>query len=497
MGCQKQESDRPNIIFIMTDDHATSAISAYGSPYINTPNLDRLAEEGMLFKKAFVTNSICAPSRAVILTGKYSHLNSVPDNSTPFDTAQLTFPKIFQDNGYQTAIVGKWHLKSQPKGFDYWNVLPGQGLYYNPRFIDNGNDTTYTGYVTDIITDLALKWLKDERSDKPFMLMMHHKAPHRNWMPAMRHLDEFEQGFSELPETYFDDYDGRDHLEEQTLTIADHMSLGYDLKMRCDTCTEAPINRWTPGAYEQRLNLFTEDQLSQWKNGYQQEREEFNSFENHNSREFKEWKLKRYLQDYLRCILSVDESIGKLNQFLKENDLEENTLIVYTSDQGFFLGEHGLYDKRYMYEESFSTPLIMKYPGMIPKGSVSDQLVMNLDLAPTFLDLAEMEIPPVMQGKSLLPILKPKDSVQWRESIYYHFYEDAFGVPVHYGVRTDRYKLIRFETDPVTWELYDLKNDPKEMNNIYYDPEYATIKSMLKNELDQLREQYNITEEEK
>jgi arylsulfatase A-like enzyme len=493
-SCKKEES-RPNIIFIMTDDHATSAISAYGSPYIETPNLDQLAKEGILFKKAFVTNSICAPSRAVILTGKYSHLNSVPDNETAFDTVQLTFPKVFQKNGYQTAIVGKWHLRSQPKGFDYWNVLPGQGLYYNPAFIDNGKDTTYQGYVTDIITDKTLEWLQQRDANKPFMLMMHHKAPHRNWMPALRHLDQFEEGFSTLPESYYDQYSGREHLKDQTLTVAEHMSLGYDLKMKCDTCTEAPINQWTSNAFQHRMNLFTEEQREQWVKGYQQERSEFESFERHDTRAFKEWKLKRYLQDYLRCILSVDESIGRINQFLKESGLDENTLVVYTSDQGFFLGEHGLFDKRYMYEESFSTPMIMKYPEMIPPGSTSDELVMNLDLAPTFLDLAAIEIPNEMQGRSLLPVMSSKAKTQWRESIYYHFYEDAFGVPRHYGVRTDRYKLIRFDTDPVSWEMYDLENDPKEMTNLYNDPEYASVQEMLKEEMEKLREKYKITED--
>jgi arylsulfatase A-like enzyme len=337
LACTEKKSiDRPNIIFIMTDDHATSAISAYGSPYLNTPNIDQMAEEGILFEKAFVTNSICAPSRAVLLTGKYSHLNSVPDNSSAFDTAQLTFPKLFQSNGYQTAIVGKWHLKSQPKGFDYWNVLPGQGLYYNPGFIDNGKDTTYNGYVTDIITEKTLEWLKKRDSNRPFMLMMHHKAPHRNWMPALRHLDHFEDGFPQLVNTYFDDYKGRDHLNQQTLTVAEHMSLAYDLKVKCDTCTEAQINKWTNDAYQYRLNRLSDQQLKLWNEGYQKENEDFISFSNHTSREFKEWKLKRYLQDYLRCILSVDESIGQINQFLKDNDLEDNTLLVYTSDQGFF-----------------------------------------------------------------------------------------------------------------------------------------------------------------
>ncbi len=492
LGCSQEEQEsRPNIVFIMTDDHAPSAISAYGSPYLETPNIDQLAEEGLLFKKAFVTNSICAPSRAVILTGEYAHLNSVPDNDTPFDTAQLTFPKILREHGYQTAIVGKWHLKSQPRGFDYWNVLPSQGAYYNPGFIDNGMDTTYQGYVTDIITEKTLEWLEQRDRDKPFLLMMHHKAPHRNWMPALRHLDEFEEGFSNVADNYFDDYKGRAHLEQQTLTVAEHMSLSYDLKMRCDTCTEAPINKWTAGAYQHRLSRLSDEQLSQWKAGYQKEREEFYAFNDHDSRAFKAWKLKRYLQDYLRCILSVDESIGAVNEYLKSAGLDENTIVVYTSDQGFFLGEHGLFDKRYMYEESFRTPLLMKYPALVEAGSSTEQLVMNLDLAPTFLDLAGIEVPPSMQGMSLRPLLSGPEP-DWREAVYYQFYEDAFGVPPHYGVRTGRYKLIRFDTEPVSWELYDLEKDPDEMNNRYGDADYESVTADLKNKLQALRVQYKL-----
>jgi arylsulfatase A-like enzyme len=311
-------------------------------------------------------------------------------------------------------------------------------------------------------------------------------------MPAFRHLDAFEEGFDRMPDNYLDSYEGREHLKNQTLTVANHMSLGYDLKMECDTCTEAPINRWTSNAYQSRLDLFTDDQREKWESGYEQEKAEFASYENHNSVAFQKWKLKRYLQDYLRCILSVDESIGQINQYLKDHGLEENTIVVYTSDQGFFLGEHGLFDKRYMYEESFSTPMIAKYPKMISPRSVSEKLVMNLDLAPTFLEIAGAEVPANMQGRSLVPLFSAQEEVAWRESIYYHFYENAFGVPQHYGVRTDRYKLIRFDTDPVIWELYDLRTDPQEMNNLYGKSEFESIAQELKNEMQSLRKAYQL-----
>jgi len=491
ISCQEQEEAAPNVIVIMTDDHATQAVSAYGSKLNRTPNLDELAEQGLLFSNAFVTNSICSPSRAVILTGKYSHLNSVPDNASVFDSAQLTFPKLFQEKGYETAIIGKWHLKSQPTGFDYWNVLPGQGDYYNPAFIDNGRDTAYQGYVTDIITDKTLEWLKNRSGDKPFMLMMHHKAPHRNWMPALRHLNEFENVDFSIPENFEDNYQGRDHLTEQQLTVAKHMSYAYDLKIPCDTCSEQPINQWTPQAYKAKMNRLTHAQLVEWEKGYEKEISEFMQLDPTDTIAVSEWKLKRYLQDYLRCILAVDESVGKINDYLEESGLAEHTIVVYTSDQGFFLGEHGLFDKRYMYEESLKTPLIWKFPGEIEPGSASEELVMNLDIGPTLLDLAGIEVPGSFQGRSLRPLFK-SEKVEWRDAIYYQYYEQVFGVPAHYGVRTDRYKLIRFNTNPPSWELYDLAKDPKEMNNLYDEEEYDEIVQMLKQRIKSLQDQYQV-----
>ncbi len=469
VSCEQKRSDvseaRPNIIFILTDDHANKAISAYGDNLNETPHIDKLAEEGIRFNNSFVTNSICAPSRAVILTGKYSHLNGVKDNNTKFDSSQVTFPKILQQNGYETAIVGKWHLKSQPTGFDHWNVLPGQGHYYNPVFINNGKDTVYQGYVSEIITEKALEWMSSRQNDRPFMLMVHHKAPHRNWMPALKYLDQYDNTTFPVPETFYDDYEGREHLKHQQLTIAHHMDVMYDLKIPCDTCSLANINNWSRDSFRHLMSRLSEEQRAAWDEGYEEEIAEFNSID-HAGKDFTEWKLRRYLQDYLRTISSVDESVGAISRFLDENGLAENTLIVYTSDQGFFLGEHGLFDKRYMYEESFKTPLIMKYPAGITAGSVSQQLVMNLDIAPTLLEAAGVNIPASMQGQSLLPLFADPDPEDWRDAVYYHFYEDAFGVPQHYGVRTQDYKPIRINTEPAAWALHHLEKDPPATNNL-------------------------------
>lgn len=486
---EETPAEKPNIVVIMTDDHAIQAISSYGSDLVETPHLDELAEEGMLFNQATVTNSICAPSRAVLLTGKYSHLNGVATNKARFDSSQMTFPKVLQDEGYQTAIIGKWHLKSQPTGFDHWSVLPGQGHYYNPDFIKEGKDTTYQGYVTNIITRLSKEWIKSRESEKPFMLMMHHKAPHRNWMPALSLLDSFEKRKFPVPETFYDSYEGRPHLKNQKLTVAHHLDYQYDLKMPCDTCPVAPINSWAPYYYDLAVERMTEDQKERWFDGYQDDIEAFRDT-TLDGRALAEWKYQRYMEDYLRCILSVDRSIGRLMDYLESAGLDENTLVVYTSDQGFFLGEHGLFDKRYMYEESFRTPLIMKYPGVIRSGGKSNQLVQNIDLAPTLLDFAGVDIPGSMQGRSMRPLLTGGGENNWRDAVYYHFSEKGWGVASHYGIRTQRYKLIHFY-DPVDqWELYDLKEDPLEMNNLYDQPAYQDKIKHLKKRLKELQEKY-------
>jgi arylsulfatase A-like enzyme len=486
-GCKEQ----PNIIFIMSDDHATQALSCYGSRLIETPNLDRLAAEGMLFNKAFVTNSICAPSRAVILTGKHSHLNGVPNNHARFDSSQVSFPRILQNYGYRTAIIGKWHLKSQPTGFDYWNVLPGQGDYFNPRFINNGSDTTYHGYVTDIITDLSLEWLSDRRKSEPFLLMVHNKAPHRNWMPNFKHLNVFDDVEFPQPASFFDDYSGREHLHQQKLTVAHHMDMVYDLKIPCDTCPHEDVNKWARGEYRKQLMAMDTEQVDSWNKGYQHEINHYGS-SGFNREELMNWKYQRYLQDYLRCILSVDENVGRILNYLDQHGLSDNTVIVYTSDQGFFLGEHGLFDKRYMYEESIRTPLLIKYPDEIEPGGICDELVQNLDIAPTILQLAGTEIPDDMQGQSLGPLFESPVNGDWRDAIYYRFYESGWGVPQHYGVRTKSHKLIHFLSEPDNWELYDLENDPGEMVNLYDDPGNEILVQELKSRLWELQEYYQV-----
>jgi arylsulfatase A-like enzyme len=448
--------NRPNIIFIMSDDHAAHALSCYGSKINETPNLDRLAKEGMLFENCFCTNSICAPSRAVILTGKYSHINGKIDNTreNPFDGDQQTFPKLLQKAGYQTAMIGKWHLRTEPTGFDYWNVLPGQGKYHNPQFIEMGVKKKHESYVTDLITDFSIDWLKRRNVDKPFMLMYHHKAPHRNWQPNQKYKQIFKDKKFAVPDTFDDDYSGRsDAARQQKMTIED------DFRVPSDTKVKPP-----EGLSGQDLKL---------------------------------WKYQRYMQDYLACVASIDENVGRLLEYLDKSGLSENTMVIYTSDQGFFLGEHGWFDKRFMYEESLRMPLLVRYPKEIKPGSVNDDIVLNLDFAPTFLDLAGVDIPGDIQGESMCALLNGKTPRSWRKSMYYHYYEypGAHAVKRHYGIRMKRFKLIHFYYDIDAWELYDLKKDPNEVNNLYDDPEYAGIIETLKAELQKLRKQYGDSDE--
>jgi arylsulfatase A-like enzyme len=477
----------------MSDDHASKAVSAYNTELIETPNIDRIGREGMIFTNAFVTNSICAPSRAVILTGKFSHVNGVTDNSRVFNGDQPTFPKILHQNGYQTALIGKWHLKSAPTGFDYWNVLPGQGDYYNPDFIKLGKDTIYGGYVTDIITDLSLNWLNERDKNKPFCLMVHHKAPHRSWIPALKNLELFDNKDFHLPDNFYDDYKNRDALKEQMLTVKHHMDIRMDFKIPCEECDTASVNSWAPGEYLRRLNRLTPGQLQKWEESYRKEEKEFHDVKNDEAK-LDHWKFRRYLEDYLRCIVSVDESVGKILDFLRQNGLEKNTLIIYTSDQGFFLGEHGLFDKRFMYEESLKIPLLIRFPEEIKENWQSDQLVQNLDIAPTILDVAGLTIPEEMQGISLRTLWQ-EDNPVWRESIYYHYYEKGFGATPHYGIRTKRYKLIHFYDVVDSWEFYDLDADPNEMINSYQDGSNEKTIKKLKSELIELQSEYKISEE--
>jgi arylsulfatase A-like enzyme len=476
----KSPVKKPNILFIMTDDHASHAMSCYGSRINTTPNIDRIAREGIRFDNCFCTNSICAPSRAVILTGKHSHLNGVRDNALHFDGTQPTFPKLLQQAGYQTVMLGKWHLKSEPTGFDYWNILPGQGSYYNPDLIEMGKRQRHPGYVTDIVTDIAVDFLENKRDlAKPFMMMLHHKAPHRNWQPAPRHLTLYDNVDFPEPETLLDDYSTRSAAaSEQEMTLRNHMQLEYDLKM---------------GPAPRRLNA---EQKAAWDAAYGPKKENFER-QKPVGDDLVRWKYRRYMQDYLGCIAAVDENIGRVLDYLDQSGLTKNTIVFYTSDQGFYLGDHGWYDKRFMYEESLRMPLVARFPGIIQPGSVNRELVQNLDFAPTFLELAGVEIPEDLQGKSLARLLQNKQEKNWREAVYYHYYEypAVHMVKRHYGIRTERYKLIHFYHDIDAWELYDLKKDPRELKNVYANPAYAEVVKELKDELKLLQAIYGDSDE--
>jgi arylsulfatase A-like enzyme len=478
---------RPNIIFIMADDHAYQAISAYGSTLIQTPNIDRIAREGAIMKNGFVTNSVCSPSRAVILTGKYSHINGLKDNGTFFNGEQQTLPKILRANGYHTAVVGKWHLWSEPTGFDYWNILPAQGHYYNPPFIKMGKDTVYKGYVTDVVTDLALQWIGENRN-APFFLMLQHKAPHRNFMPPLKYLHKFDNTNFPLPANFYDDYKNRLALQRQQITVARDLDIRYDSKIPCDTCAVTKINDWAPAEYQREMERLTPAERRQWDSVYQLEYEQFKKI--YDTTSLVKFQFQRYMEDYLRCILSVDDNVGRVLQYLEENGLFENTIVIYTSDQGFYLGEHGLYDKRFMYNESFRTPMVIRYPAKITPKQQVDRFTLNLDIAPTLLDYAGIPIPADMQGASMRPLLQKEKVANWRNEIYYHYYELSFGLTRHYGIYTGRYKLMHFYHPIDAWELYDLKKDKQEMNNLYNDPKYSKIVADLKVRLRNLQLQY-------
>jgi len=485
---EEASSSPPNIIFIMSDDHSINAISSYGNSVNQTPNIDRIADEGVRFNQSFVTNSICAPSRAVMLTGKYSHVNGHVDNSKSFDGSQQTFPKIMQQNNYQTALIGKWHLKSEPTGFDYWNILPGQGNYYNPDFIEMGEKKRIEGYVTNLITDFTINWLDSQDTSKPFCLLMHHKAPHRTWMPELKNINKFDSIDIPLPDNFFDDYENRSTAaKEQKMSIWKDMYMGYDLKLTTEeNSTEViqDIDSWA-------INRLDDEQRKTWNKAYMAKNNEYHQTQP-KGEDLAKWKYNRYMQDYLGTIESVDESVGDILEYLDKNGLAENTIIVYTSDQGFYLGEHGWFDKRFMYEESHKMPLLIRYPKEIKKG-ISEKMVMNLDFAPTFLDYAGIQIPEDMQGESMRKILTEPDSEDWRNEVYYHYYEYPKGghdVKRHYGVRTQRYKLIHYYYDIDEWELFDLQEDPNEMNSLYGKPGYEDLVMELKQKLQDLRTKY-------
>lgn len=495
---KENKSDKPmNILYIMTDDHSYQTISAYDKRYIETPNIDRIANEGVIFSNSFVANSISGPSRACLLTGKHSHKNGFIDNAHKFDGEQQTFPKLLQQVGYQTAVVGKWHLTSDPTGFDYWNILIGQGEYYNPIFIDNGEKVVKEGYATNITTDIALDWLENGRDkDKPFCMLLHHKAPHRTWMPDIQDLGAFEDVEFTVPENFFDKYEGRKAASVQEMHILKDMDLVYDLKM---ADKENEIHTKSKGLESVGRDMYTRvdepgrmtsEQKAAWDKYFDPIIADFKS-RKFTDEELAVWKFQRYMKDYLSVIKSVDRNIGRVLDYLEEKGLLDNTIVIYTSDQGFYMGEHGWFDKRFMYQESYRTPLVARFPG--GKHRVINQMVQNIDHAPTFLELAGIEIPEDIQGDSYLPLLRGEDPEDWRKSLYYHFYEypAEHSVVRHYGVSTDRYKLIHFYYGMDEWELYDLQNDPTEMNNLYGKTGYEAITAELKAELTKLQTLYD------
>ena len=498
-GPQDLRADqKPNIVFIFSDDHAPHAIGAYNGwlKSVNpTPRIDQLANQGMLFEKSFCTNSICGPSRAVIMTGKHSHKNGFMNNGNSFNWNQQTFPKILRKAGYTTALYGKSHLKGNPKGFDDWKVLPGQGDYYNPDLITPKGRVRIDGHCTDVVTDLAVEWLKTGRDKtKPFMLMVQHKAPHRNWMPALRHLPLYDDIKIPEPTTLFDKWeDNAPPARHQELEIDRHMDINYDLFLDLTADYEgAPSQKRQDRSAWRNMKKMTKDQLSSWRAFYGPRDKAFHEA-NLSGKELVRWKFQRYAKNYLRCVRGVDDSVGKIQDTLKNLKLDENTVVIYSSDQGFYIGDHGWYDKRWMYEESLMMPLIVKWPGVTKAGSRSKQMVQNLDYAQTFLQMAGANIPANMQGKSLVPILKNGRAENWRDSIYYHYYEypSVHMIPRHYGIRTERYKLIHFYQFGNEWEMYDLKEDPDELTNIYGKSSKETLQKDLKKQLVAIRKFYD------
>jgi arylsulfatase A-like enzyme len=466
---------RPNIVIIVSDDHAYQAISAYGKGLMQTPNIDRIAKGGVRFDKAYVTNSICGPSRAVILTGKYSHKNGFRDNeSSVFDGSQDSFIKQLGKNGYETAWIGKWHLQSKPEGFNYWQVLPDQGEYYNPDFdMMDGSRKRVEGYVTNVITDLSQQWLDNRDTSKPFCLVIGHKATHRIWLPDTTDLGRFDHLKFPIPANFYDKYENRQAAAIQDMSIEKTMLLDYDLKMFGSKEAEDKSGNF------KRMNAAQRARMDAY---YKPKEAELNRMKLA-GKALTEWKYQRYLRDYLSTAASMDRNIGRTLDYLDAQGLSENTIVIYLSDQGFYMGEHGWFDKRFMYEESFRTPMVMRYPGKIKPGIISDRFVMNVDIAPTLLDAAKVAVPPDMQGTSMLPALTDK-AVTGRDALYYHYYENGeHAVSPHFGVRTKRYKLIRFYKRVEGWELYDLEKDPAEMSNLYGKKGYETITANLRKTL--------------
>lgn len=487
---------RPNIVYIMSDDHDADAISAYNKKLISTPNIDRIARQGILFTRCFVGNSICSPARATLLTGQHSHKNGVKDNTTRFDSSKITMPKLLQQAGYQTAIVGKWHLHSYPTGFDYWKIFPGQGLYYEPRLIGMQGDTsTYHGYSTDVTTDEAIRWLDSRDVNKPFVLLLHHKAPHRNFFPPLKYIEQFHNKKIPEPSTLYVDTAGHGSAWRiQTMSILDVMQLCSDLKV--DPKYLMDISWMKPDSaeiayYNAIMNRVPQPDRDRIKEIYA-ERGKLLQQLRPKGKELLKYKYQWYMQDYLACVASVDENIGRFLKYLDDHHLTDNTLLIYTSDQGMYLGENGWFDKRFMYDVSMQTPLVMSWPGHIKPGIVTNAMVQNIDFAPTILNTAGIEIPAWMQGLSLVPVITGKKKSLGRPYLYYHYYEfgrDHTVIP-HLGIRGERYKLIYFYTVN-EWEFYDLYTDPAEQHNLIHNPTRQKLILQMKNELIKLRDLYD------
>ncbi len=501
---------RPNILFIFSDDHSLQTlgthkgrIQTFLKEHYVTPNLDRLADEGMYFENSFVCNSICGPSRAAILTGKHSWHNGFLSNGFKFNGAQWTMPKAFQEAGYETVVYGKWHLSTTPTGFDSSWVLPGQGKYYNPDFaVDGERIINKEGYCTDVIVDMTLDWLENKRDkSKPFFLCSWQKAPHRTWMPAPRHYKYLDDVEIPEPTNLFDNYGGgrNSSLKDQHMTVEDHLNIAYDLKVTLPVSEEnldqiqrdCPVTKSRDGSTIDEFKRMTPAQHEAWNAHYVPRNEKFRSM-NLEGKELVRWKYQHYLKDYLRCIKALDENVGRLMAYLKETGLDKNTIVIYSSDQGFYNGEHGWYDKRWMYEESLRTPFIIKWPGITKPGSRVEQMIQNIDYAPTLLDCAGIGIPYDVQGDSFKAILEGESPEDWRKELLYTYYgRGAHHVASHYGIRTDRYKLIHFQGKD-EWELFDLKADPSEMKNLANNPEYESKTKELKSSLENLVAKYDV-----
>ena len=474
-------AERPNIVLIFSDDHAYHAISAYGDArkLLDTPNIDRLAKEGVRMDRCLVSNSICGPSRACVLTGKYSHRNGFYNNTNSrFDGSQVTFPKLLQAAGYQTALIGKWHLISDPTGFDHWHILPGQGVYYNPPMIKDGQRVQHQGYTTDLIGDFSIEWLKNRDKSKPFLLMSQHKAPHREWAPPLRHLGHNKDREYPEPPTLFDDYANRGlAVKDQDMSIEKTFTQ-LDAKLVPPPSLNAEQLKTWNAYYEPRNDAFRKAKLS--------------------GKDLVRWRYQRYMHDYLGCVKAVDEAVGKMLKFLDDEGLAKNTLVIYASDQGFYLGEHGWFDKRWILEESLRTPCLVRWPGVTKAGHATSDITSLVDFAPTFLDAAGAKIPEDVQGHSFLPVLKGETPKDWRKSFYYHYYEypTPHRVRPHEGVVTDRYKLVHFYLPDVDyWELYDRQKDPNETKSFHADPAYADTVKELKTELDRLKRELKVPNE--